>query len=97
MPTVSEIFDAGAGWNRIDAGNSDGENDANTDFIMFESLYGDMEASLEKTEDGTNSGQTKLTLSSLSNAALNNDCICNCCWKCIYNASCGRNAHSYCV
>ncbi|MDA9816140.1 hypothetical protein N9C75_03690, partial [Alphaproteobacteria bacterium] len=70
MPTVSEIFDAGAGWNRIDAGNSDGANDANTDFIMFESLYGDMEASVEKTEDGTNSGQTKLTLSSLSNAAL---------------------------
>ncbi len=39
MPTVSEIFDAGAGWNRIDAGNSDGVNDANTDFIMFESLW----------------------------------------------------------
>ena len=49
MPTVSEIFDAGAGWNRIDAGNSNGANDENTDFIMFESLYGDMEASAEKT------------------------------------------------
>ena len=70
MPTVSEIFDAGAGWNRIDAGNSNGANDENTDFIMFESLYGDMEASVEKTEDGVNSGQTKLTLSSLSNAAI---------------------------
>ena len=34
------------------------------------SLYGDMEASVEKTEDGVSSGQTKLTLSSLSNAAI---------------------------